>query len=113
MWIEINNCFIAVSITSVTPLAGVWIEMCRPSQSAMDAVSLPLRGCGLKSRQVKTGDRSTTSLPLRGCGLKFFYVAGNYPFQLVTPLAGGWIEMTGYQIDKDSLPCHSPCGGVD
>ena len=120
---------------SVTPLAGVWIEMSIVSPLYMaDITSLPLRECGLKLlRKTKSKCRST-SLPLRECGLKSHLTHLIYKLVNVTPLAGVWIEILPASQDSSSrrslplrecglkswlsytaifAPRHSPCGSVD
>ena len=79
-------------LLSVTPRAGVWIEI--PFDSfAMVFVdkSLPVRECGLKS----------TDRPVHGnCWV-------------VTPRAGVWIEIISTFDNLRGADCHSPCGSVD
>ena len=110
---------------SVTPLAGVWIEMSIVSPLYMaDITSLPLRECGLKLlRKTKSKCRSTSlplrecglkywipllllmgyqSLPLRECGLKSHLTHLIYKLVNVTPLAGVWIEILPASQDSSS-----------
>ena len=54
----------------VTSLAEVWIETSFRVVSVLDAVSLPLRKCGLKQVAGFSDRRWRASLPLRKCGLK-------------------------------------------
>ncbi len=58
----------------------------------MHISSLPVRECGLKSRNSGSCNLVRSSLPVRECGLKFFS-----PFfffwNIVTPRAGVWIEI--------------------
>ena len=56
---------------TVTPLAGVWIEI----------------------RYSLIDDGIIRSLPLRGCGLKYFQSCIKKHIFDVTPLAGVWIEI--------------------
>ena len=78
---------------TVTPLAGVWIEII--SKSIMMLVSIP-------------------SLPLRECGLKYKLFTKMWLTKVVTPLAGVWIEIAKRANQRLlSLESHSPCGSVD
>ena len=72
MWIEIYHIKQSLRGKAVTPLAGVWIEIDRFGYPFITAfMSLPLRECGLKLRQLAL----TAAL------------------HNVTPLAGVWIEI--------------------
>ncbi len=75
----------------VTPLAGVWIEISKSSESSS----------------------SSSSLPLRECGLKFMLVVSFIQMVHVTPLAGVWIEIKRIYLTYQIAKCHSPCGSVD
>ena len=77
----------------VTPLAGVWIEMCIVGTVTLLMMSLPLRECGLKSRLVPSSVVPELSLPLRECGLKLCVDQVEAGQAAVTPLAGVWIEI--------------------
>ena len=100
---------------SVTPLAGVWIEIHRgmyllgmawslPSRECglkfrrslpllCSLLSLPSRECGLKSPICRHHRLYHLSLPSRECGLKFHPLGGRRQDVVVTPLAGVWIEI--------------------
>ena len=98
---------------TVTPLAGVWIEIVKLVEDfTNDSSSLPLRECGLKLVSAHMGARTGGHSP---CGS----VDWNEPEvqkvlqKWVTPLAGVWIEI--YKEIRYLLPDpgHSPCGSVD
>ena len=67
---------------SVTPLAGVWIEICRYAPSDVDDFVTPLAGVWIEMTIPVSDTRTTAvtplagmnearrSLPLRECGLK-------------------------------------------
>ena len=57
-------------LKSVTSLAEVWIEICSCVGLVYSYQSLPLRKCGLKSRDWSKYTTDDVSLPLRKCGLK-------------------------------------------
>ena len=71
VWIEIESCSGGGWILQVTPLAGVWIEISLLSGVVLELVSLPLRECGLKLWRHLIWKQKKP----------------------VTPLAGVWIEM--------------------
>ena len=71
MWIEIARVNAAAQCVTVTPYAGVWIEISEFGASQIASESLPTRECGLKSSGFSS-DASTV---------------------IVTPYAGVWIEM--------------------
>ena len=66
---------IALSKPSVTPFAGVWIEM--------------LEGSGFDLTQMVT--------PFAGVWIEIFYVTSYSQFISVTPFAGVWIEIPAYR----------------
>ena len=49
VWIEISRAVKLLNANSVTPRAGVWIEICNPYNPSTLFQSLPVRECGLKS----------------------------------------------------------------
>ena len=53
------------------------------------------------------------SLPLRECGLKYSIEEILLLQEIVTPLAGVWIEIISLYRTAAVLGCHSPCGSVD
>ena len=53
------------------------------------------------------------SLPSRECGLKCIQLTSLRKSQLVTPLAGVWIEMSVDEREEAAGDCHSPRGSVD
>ena len=89
----------------------------------------------MKSRMIHTHYSRMASLPLRECGLKFDSPGMLAKGNIVTPLAGVWIEITLYkqlhlqiivtplagvwiEIIADAARTatprgHSPCGSVD
>ena len=77
---------------AVTPLAGVWIETQLPIIYRKLRKSLPLRECGLKRNLSGSVFPYPLSLPLRECGLKRRFRPPISSGQVVTPLAGVWIE---------------------
>ena len=78
------------TLTSVTPLVGVWIEIADRKSLEQIQMSLPLWECGLKSPGFVLIVGANPSLPLWECGLKFVTT-----FKFVI------------------LSRHSPCGSVD
>ena len=92
MWIEISAYRRRNYWISVTPLAGVWIEICHALQPRHTVLS---------------------SLPLRECGLKYSPFVSRNRQQAVTPLAGVWIEIQGQGKKQINEYSHSPCGSVD
>ena len=86
----------SADITSVTPLAGVWIEIVPDASEGRERCgSLPLRECGLKFICYATAFLVDQSLPLRECGLKLGRMEQVRARGGVTPLAGVWIEICG------------------
>ena len=71
VWIEIRALLTRLLWWFVTPCAGVWIEI-----GFFDAVggalsSLPVRECGLKFKAKACYWDGKKSLPVRECGLKY------------------------------------------
>ena len=76
---------------TVTPLAGVWIEINLITGMGQPPQSHPSRVCGLKS-----------------------LVSSQHPYIAhVTPLAGVWIEMIYSRILSFVFSGHTPRGCVD
>ena len=50
VWIEIGTIFDLCFVICVTPYAGVWIEIKKPGLINVISSSLPMRECGLKYR---------------------------------------------------------------
>ena len=76
---------------SVTPLAGVWIEIPTLENLEKIAIVTPLAGVWIEiGKELPAGSRNT-----------------------VTPLAGVWIEIRRYTQSTESRWRHSPCGSVD
>ena len=88
-WNRIRRCRVYVWCI-VTSLAEVWIEIICSRCVMETASSLPLRKCGLKSKEYEFILSLHRSLPLRKCGLKSL----NWSVQ-------------------QSCRCHFPCGSVD
>ena len=80
-----------MTIRTVTPLAGVWIEILSTVILSSISLSLPLRECGLKYQRIDQWNRK----------------------RAVTPLAGVWIEMSGEMETLGLEPRSLPCGSVD
>ena len=70
VWIEIWERTGKLDDDSVTPYAGVWIEICCDPWSYQKGKSLPTRECGLKSYRFRYVFTEFWSLPTRECGLK-------------------------------------------
>ena len=51
--------------------------------------------------------------PLAGVWIEMLQVSGFPRFVEVTPLAGVWIEILYRPMESTGLLCHSPCGSVD
>ena len=120
---------------SVTPLAGVWIEIIKTTTSTIfywrhspcgsvdwntprviaspiPTMSLPLRECGLKSFRDWTCKKGATVTPLAGVWIEIESCSGGGWILQVTPLAGVWIEislLSGVVLELVSLPLRE-CG---
>ena len=71
VWIEIIHSINFYYGYKVTPFAGVWIEMLSvPTIGKGQLLSLPSRECGLKSAIMVAYFMYDRSLPSRECGLK-------------------------------------------
>ena len=70
VWVEIPSLPEDGDGTAVTPLAGVWVEImqvkCRPKPEGVT----PLAGVWVEMSQHNRGSQILGSLPLRECGLK-------------------------------------------
>ena len=75
----------------VTPLAGVWIEICW--------LSVFLRNCYVT--------------PLAGVWIEIALCPVQKYHFFVTPLAGVWIEIKMVSGRSEGTLSHSPCGSVD
>ena len=76
---------------SVTPLAGVWIEIALCHKLQTRVLVTPLAGVWIEINNIR-----------------------EYQFELsVTPLAGVWIEIMMKDRREVSGFSHSPCGSVD
>ena len=81
------------STQSVTPFAGVWIEIERVVRGKRAGWSLPSRECGLKLKILAFAVFFAMSLPSRECGLKSRLLYRVLVANFVTPFAGVWIEI--------------------
>ena len=100
-------------LITVTPFAGVWIEITLSSYTVKPMTSLPLRECGLKLVIVLIFTMATNVTPFAGVWIEIVSVfIVEYNFK-VTPFAGVWIEIHRRNIRSLDLPSHSLCGSVD
>ena len=93
VWIEIPVQTPSGPICSVTPLVGVWIEICWIISIAASALSLPLWECGLKSDVSNNVNRFVSVTPLVGVWIEITQHGNNFLILCVTPLVGVWIEI--------------------
>ena len=70
MWIEIYILRDPGSENTVTPLAGVWIEIDKVIGEIRAICVTPLAGVWIEINILRTSSHSKPSLPLRECGLK-------------------------------------------
>ena len=70
VWIEIAKIMNTVMTLLVTPLAGVWIEIWSSSFCGGSTVVTPLAGVWIEIYRKKQMKERSLSLPLRECGLK-------------------------------------------
>ena len=99
------------TMNSVTPRAGVWIEISRTSNEALVRASLPVRECGLKYAGYALPCSAYWSLPVRECGLKSIFSSREAAQLYVTPRAGVWIEIC-HIMGYDFKPAVTPRAGV-
>ena len=78
---------------SVTPLAGVWIEIANSCASESISTSLPLRECGLKFFGCQNPRWRKSVTPLAGVWIEISCMRTTKAPARVTPLAGVWIEI--------------------
>ena len=84
---------------NVTPLVGVWIEMCITERRNTPFVSsLPLWECGLKFNVVIRGAQRLIVTPLVGVWIEIWVVIPIVAATWVTPLVGVWIEIRKEEI---------------
>ena len=79
---------------TVTPLAGVWIEIENERIKDENARVTPLAGVWIEMMKDIRGLSTISSLPSRECGLKLYDWDDTGAGDNVTPLAGVWIEMS-------------------
>ena len=89
VWIEICPYKYIITVRTVTPCVGVWIEIARELRRKRYKRSLPAWECGLKYEMEETI---------------------NTP-QLVTPCVGVWIEIS-YHVHCNFVLSVTPCVGV-
>ena len=77
VWIEILPSGYTTLAQNVTPFAGVWIEIMLLPGDGNAVVSLPSRECGLKLDDDMIAGTGELSLPSRECGLKSRYTAAD------------------------------------
>ena len=107
-------CLSTMLHSSVTPLAGVWIEICTRLRPLGYSEVTPLAGVWIEIRSGRRSPGRHESLPSRECGLKFCKTGMWVVKRGVTPLAGVWIEINGTtQTARDLRESHSPRGSVD
>ena len=71
VWIEINTYGKGWSVHKVTPLAGVWIEIAIPPNMYQPVYVTPLAGVWIEIEpSIRNILEDDESLPLRECGLK-------------------------------------------
>ena len=96
---------------SVTPLAGVWIEIAYHGGDLSDPRSLPSRECGLKSGCQSPGVSPAQVTPLAGVWIEIICPRTVPRLPGVTPLAGVWIEIGGLHNQSRGLVV-TPLAGV-
>ena len=120
-----------LSVT-VTPFAGVWIEISKQCLYASSRLSLPSRECGLKFLPGMRIFLRILSLPSRECGLKWKWNCSDWNYyshslrgsvdwnlragfaehiRAVTPFAGVWIEIEA-KPELICVQCVTPFAGV-
>ena len=113
VWIEICHSFYNCHSYTVTPLVGVWIEMSRNTPFMQLLPSLPLWECGLKSLYSSFNiSFCLWSLPLWECGLKSCYSPLSLSSVKSLPLWECGLKSVSHSAFYASNG-HSPCGSVD
>ena len=93
MWIEIPGHGEPGPQHGVTPLAGVWIEMCHPPKYSLPSGCHPPRGGVDRNKIAAEAHGLIVVTPLAGVWIEIWN-RFNVKFQpCVTPLAGVWIEI--------------------
>ncbi len=92
MWIEIARIRRLKAALSVTPLAGVWIEISKIFLKIYLTLEVT---------------------PLAGVWIEIAASAASRPAPMVTPLAGVWIEIVRRGDGEAESGGHSPRGSVD
>ena len=112
VWIEICSAVDNVSQSFVTPFAGVWIEMILnlPLYGILVA-SLPSRECGLKLELPLQIRQSDWSLPSRECGLKSYKRQDASVLQLSLPSRECGLKSSEF-LANPPAPFVTPFAGV-
>ncbi len=71
VWIEIVKGCVWVCADGVTPRAGVWIEMSTSYTKTQRPLVTPRAGVWIEIMEPRGMSQSRTSLPVRECGLKW------------------------------------------
>ena len=93
VWIEIHQAKEERLIGVVTPYAGVWIEMNSLTSKVLKILSLPTRECGLKLRQQHPSTMTVRVTPYAGVWIEIRETIEQGESEVVTPYAGVWIEI--------------------
>ena len=94
VWIEIEKTQSSIkNLHNVTPLAGVWIEIASGGSFFIMPASLPLRGCGLKWNTPYNATSLYCHSPCGGVDWNTVINDCVASCDIVTPLAGVWIEI--------------------
>ena len=97
----------------VTPLAGVWIEICLARVTANKSLVTPLAGVWIEIPKSLSLYPSFRVTPLAGVWIEIQLLAHVFTACYVTPLAGVWIEIVSIIYGYKGVEGHSPCGSVD
>ena len=71
VWIEIRQLMNVEQPKQVTPYAGVWIEILYNIYEMKVSMVTPYAGVWIEIRIITTVNKGTKSLPTRECGLKY------------------------------------------
>ena len=93
VWIEIVALPPVHRGICVTPFAGVWIEIIIDPDSDSFSIVTPFAGVWIEIGSRTGNQTSGESLPSRECGLKCYAEDIANKRILVTPFAGVWIEI--------------------
>ena len=98
---------------SVTPFAGVWIEIKMILDGTKIKWSLPSRECGLKFRSPVYPCPGRRVTPFAGVWIEIEKMDKEKKAIEVTPFAGVWIEIRLKREEFEKLGRHSLRGSVD